>query len=130
MRSICRDFAASSVSSQSERTELRLLPQPLYRYQSKNADVIDGALFSFVCSVGTDPEVFLLLEARKVDDGMRWHYSLARFSHMNLFVTYKDREVWQAVRDEKDTIAHSADNTYWLFHEPFDLQRLKETRDK
>jgi hypothetical protein len=79
MRSICRDFAASTVSSSDERTELRLLPQPLYRYESTDPEMVDGALFAFVCSVGTDPEVFLVLEARETKEGKRWHYALARF---------------------------------------------------
>jgi hypothetical protein len=119
MRAIGRNFSARTVSSKDERTELRLLTQPLYRYESTNPDVTDGAMFAFVCTVGTDPEVFLLLESRATAEGPRWHYALARFSHMNLYVNYKGREVWQAVRDKTDTIAHSADNAYWLFHEPY-----------
>lgn len=119
MRTMGRNFAASTVSAQGERTELRLLTQPLYRYESTDGDLSDGGVFAFVCTVGTDPEVFLLLESRATKDGPRWHYALARFSHMSLYVNYKNREVWQAVRDKADTIAHSADNAYWLFHEPY-----------
>ncbi len=123
MRALSRDFSARSVSVRDERTELRLLPQPLYRYESTNPDIIDGALFAFVCSIGTDPESFLLLEAINTADGPRWHYSLARFSHMNLFVDFKDKEVWQAIRDQDNMLSHNADHTYWVFHQPFD--RLK-----
>jgi len=119
MRAFCHEFTAYSVSSRGERTELRLLPQPLYRYQSTSAEITDGALFAFVCSVGTDPELFLLLEDIETAEGRRWHYSLARFSHLNLFVSYQEHEVWQAVRGPQDTVAHNSDNTYWLFHEPF-----------
>jgi hypothetical protein len=54
-----------------QRTELRLLSTPVYRYQ------VDGALFAFVCAVATDPEAFLLLEARKTDEGPRLHYAFA-----------------------------------------------------
>jgi hypothetical protein len=120
MRALCRDFAAHSMSVRGERTELRLLPQPLYRFQSTDPDVMDGGLFAFVCSIGTDPEVFLLLEARKMEDGPRWQYTLARFSHMDLHVSYKNHEVWQALRDQENTLAHNADHTYWVFHQPFD----------
>jgi hypothetical protein len=112
------------VRSRGERTELRLLPQPLYRSQSTNADIVDGGLFVFVCSVGTDPEVFLQLEAINTAEGPRWHYTASRFSHMNLFVNYKDREVWQALRDPENTISHNADHTYWMFHRPFDRMKL------
>jgi hypothetical protein len=47
--------------------ELRLLPKPLYRYASRSQKVLDGALFAYVWTRGTDPEWLLLLEAR--DDG-------------------------------------------------------------
>jgi hypothetical protein len=124
MRALSRDFSARSVSVRDERTELRLLPQPLYRYESTNPEIIDGALFAFVCSIGTDPEAFLLLEAIDTSDGPRWHYSLARFSHMNLFVDFKDKEVWQAIRDQDNTLSHNADHTYWVFHQPFDRLQL------
>jgi len=119
MRTLCRDFSAKSVSSRGDRTELRLLPQPLYRSQSTNPDVVDGALFAFVCSVGTDPEAFLQLEAIQTADGPRWHYTLARFSHMDLHVNYKDTEVWKALRDKENPISCNADHTYWVFHRPF-----------
>ncbi len=124
MRALCRDFSAHSVAARGERTELRLLPQPLYRHQSTNPDVVDGGLFVFVCSVGTDPEVFLQLEAIDTAEGPRWHYTTARFSHMNLFVNYKDREVWQALRDRDNPISHNANHTYWVFHKAFDRTKL------
>lgn len=120
MRALARDFTAKSVSAGDDRTELRLLPQPLYRYESTDPAVIDGALFAFVCSIGTDPEVFLLLEARDTREGPRWHYSAARFSHMDLFVSYKDQEVWQARRDKENTLSQNADRTYWVFGTPLD----------
>lgn len=128
MRTFCRDFSARSVSSSGERTELRLLPQPLYRNESKNPQVVDGALFAFVCSIGTDPEAFLLLEANRDGEETAWHYALARFSHMDLHVDYKDEEVWQALRDQENTLSHNADHTYWVFSSP--LKQKKVESDK
>jgi hypothetical protein len=128
MRTICRDLAARSVSSGGDRTELRLLPQPLYRFQSTNPEIVDGALFAFVCSIGTDPEAFLQLEAIETADGPRWHFALARFSHMDLFVSYKDAEVWKALRDQDNPISHNAEHTYWVFHQPFDPATLPSTK--
>jgi len=124
MRALSRDFSAKSVSTRGERTELRLLPQPLYRYESTNPEVVDGALFTFVCSIGTDPEVFLLLEAINTADGLHWHYSAARFSHMDLHVSFKNKEVWQAIRDQDNPLLHNADHTYWVFHQPFDRTKI------
>ena len=46
-------------------TELRLLPQPIHSYAAPNQGVSSGGLFAFVR--GTDPEVFLLIEARGTD---------------------------------------------------------------
>src|SRR5262249_1014958 len=57
MRTLSREFTAHSIDYQKERWELRLLPQPLYRYEKPQDDVIDGSLFGFVSSAGTDPEV-------------------------------------------------------------------------
>ena len=52
--------------------ELRLLPKPLYRYESTDPEVLDGAVFALVSSAGTDPEIILLIEARKTPEGPRW----------------------------------------------------------
>ena len=65
MRALTHDFSASTKDDKERRWELRLLPQPLYRYKSTDPDVLDGALFAFVTSAGTDPEALLVLEARK-----------------------------------------------------------------
>ena len=50
-------FTATSEDAKGGRWNRRLLPQPLYRYESTDPDVVDGALFAFVTSAGTDPEV-------------------------------------------------------------------------
>jgi hypothetical protein len=39
---------------------------------------------------------------------------------MDLFVSYKDREVWQALRDDDNTLSQNADRTYWVFGTPLD----------
>lgn len=130
MRTICRDFSANSLGSAGDRTELRLLPQPLYRYQSTDPEVVDGALFAFVCSIGTDPEAYLQLEALKTVDGPQWFCTLARFSHMDLTVNYRDEKIWEALRDAENPISHNADRTYWVFHQPFDSKRLDQVSDK
>jgi len=51
------------------------------------------------------------------------HYP--RFSHMSLFVQYRDQPLWQAVRDAENPISHNADHTYWVFHAPFDPASLR-----
>ena len=68
------------------------MPQPLYRFEKTSSDLLDGALFSLVN--GTDPEVLLLIEARRTANGFQWQYALARLSTRELQVTYDGQKVW------------------------------------
>ena len=77
----------------SDREELRMLPQPVYRYESKSPDLLDGAMFFFV--QGTDPESLLLLEAVREGSGYQWQYALARRSSGALMALYQDKIVWK-----------------------------------
>jgi hypothetical protein len=98
MRSLAHDFSASTKDQEDRRWELRLLPQPLYRYESTDPDLLDGALFAFVTSAGTDPEALLVIEARKPAraDTPLWHYGIARFTDQQLWVRHKGKEVFSA----------------------------------
>ena len=112
IRSLARDFGGHTIDHRKERWQLRLLSQPLYRYEKPAADVIDGALLALVTDAGTDPEVLLLLEARK-EGG--WHYALLRFCDASVWVTHKGKEVWTAVRDTENVQLHNPDHTYQVF---------------
>lgn len=125
MRRLAGAFSGYTEATGGVRRELRLLSSPLYRYESTNADVLDGALFGFVCTVGTDPEAFLLLEARQTADGPRWHYALARFSSSDTFISFEEKPVWKSVRSADDTLYHSADYTYLLFGEPVEAEPIE-----
>jgi hypothetical protein len=95
MRDLARDFSGSTHDMQDRRWELRLLPRPLYRYESTDPDVLDGAVFAFVTSAGTDPEAILVLEARKAPGATAptWHYGVGRYTDMALQMRHKDREI-------------------------------------
>jgi hypothetical protein len=75
-----------------DKSALRLLTTPIYRYSDDNAGVIDGAMLVF--AQGTDPELFLLLEARAENDAPCWHYALARMTSWVVEVSLDDRPVW------------------------------------
>ena len=92
MRQLLRDFTAQMQAD--SLWELRLLPQPLVRYQPKEGAVVDGALFTFVWTNGTDPELILLLECRKTKDGLAWYFAPVRFTYRELWLKYHDKEVW------------------------------------
>ncbi len=74
MHALAREFHAF-FDSPRDQSELRLLPKPLYRYETNRRDLLDGALFAFVLT--TDPEVLLVIEARPVDGTPVWHYGFA-----------------------------------------------------
>jgi len=90
MRTLAREFRCL-FGPEPNRTEMRLMPQPLYRYESIHTDVLDGAVFAFVRA--TDPDVLLLLEARRMNGSFEWQYGLARQAASELTVFHKGQEV-------------------------------------
>lgn len=96
MRGLARRFSADMISGQ-QTNQLRLLPQPIYRYEDSTPE-LDGALFAFVWDKGTDPELLLRLEVvADADDGKsRWHYQPVRFSWRELNLRLADMVVWDA----------------------------------
>jgi hypothetical protein len=119
MRTLTHDFSASTKDHEERRWELRLLPQPLYRYESTDPDVVDGALFAFVTSAGTDPEALLLIEARKpsASDSPIWHYGLARFTDLQLSVRHKGKEVFTAPLIPENSPDPDLKDRYRGFHD-------------
>lgn len=95
LRKLARDFSVT-MHHEEQPWELRLLPQPIYRYAAPKVGVLDGGLFAYVWTRGTDPEMLLLLECREEAAGPRWHYSLLRFTTRPLLVKLADREVWNS----------------------------------
>jgi hypothetical protein len=97
MRDLSRHFTAQ-VQREGSKWEMRLLPQPIYRYEVSDdkSPIIDGAVFSFLWTAGTDPEVLLVLEARRTGKGLRWYYAPARFTNCEAWLQYRDKEIWRA----------------------------------
>lgn len=94
MRAIARGFTADMEAD--GRWELRLLPQPLMRYGDEQGDVIDGALFCYVWTKGTDPEVILLVECRRSEGELAWYYAPVLFTNRAVWLKRGGREVWHA----------------------------------
>lgn len=94
IRQISRSFAVQ-MEAVNGKWELRLLPQPLFRYGDETKDVIDGAIMAYVWTTGTDPELFLLLECRQTSEGPRWHYAPIQFTLRPLRLEHAGTEVWQ-----------------------------------
>lgn len=96
MRQLARQFTARSVDREGLKLELRQLAQPVYRYEvEKDAtDLLDGALFVFV--QGTDPDLWLLIEAVPTADqpAARWQYAVARMNSIEINVEHDGKPAW------------------------------------
>lgn len=99
MRKIARERFSSVLGPGTGLDEnLRLLPQPIYRYEALPPDVVDGAVFSF--ATGTDPESLLLLEVRKIDDKpeRQWHYAFGSQTSGLVDGRLDDEVVWTSAK--------------------------------
>ncbi len=96
MRELAATFTAEKTTRQDETRDLRLLPRPVYRCEpaaDHPDEVLDGALFAFV--EATDPEIFLLLEARPAGGKPAWHYAAVRMNSIRLALSRGERRVWE-----------------------------------
>jgi hypothetical protein len=117
MRDLAREFSATTRDMNQRQWDLRLLTQPVYRYESTDPDILDGAVFVFVTSAGTDPEVILAIEARQPAGGgaPTWHAAVARFTDLTLWVRHKGTVVYTADRIPLGGIDHDGQYRYHVF---------------
>jgi hypothetical protein len=97
MRDLARRFTAQ-VQRENSKWEMRLLSQPIYRYEisDETGSIVDGAVFAFVWTAGTDPEVLIVIEAKRTEQGIRWYYAPARFTNCEAWVQHQGKQVWRA----------------------------------
>ena len=128
MKTFASQFSSTMLgwrADKKDREPLRLLPQPLYRYDSKRSDVLDGAVFAFV--QGTDPESLLLLEAFKTGGRFEWQFAFARRTSGELEGRHKDKIVWHADRyPENDNVR----STHRSLARPLDASILEALKQK
>ncbi len=98
MRNLARQFAVSEEYFE-ERIELRLLPQPVYRYQDDEDGLIDGALFNF--AHGTNPEVLAVIEGRREEPA--WSYGFLPLAGAGVTAMLDGKSVWtkESTRDSR-----------------------------
>lgn len=95
MRRLARRVSVSSTNK--DEQQLRLMPQPVYRYESTDPEVEGGAIFAF--ALGTVPDVLLQIEAIRSDSATLRRYALARFNgNVDLIVRLDEQQVWSAPR--------------------------------
>ena len=94
MRTLARQFE-SHMTDAGTRHQLRLLPQPLYRYDDPSPEN-DGGIFAYVWTIGTDPELLLHIQARRDGNKVQWYYQPIRFTWRALELSHDNKEIWQA----------------------------------
>jgi hypothetical protein len=99
IRTLASRFSAQVIVRE-DKSALRLLTTPIYRYSDKEAGVIDGAVLVF--AQGTDPELVLLLEARADNSTSSWQYALARMTSWGVEVSLDQRPVWAVEYWDRD----------------------------
>ena len=132
-RRIAKDFSAH-MNRRGERWDLRLLPTPLVEYRKASDDVLGGGLFAFV-AFSTDPDILLLIEAGQTRDGPAWHFLPVRFSDKSLYLSFKDKQVWQSLRTAHGGEGPDTDDPHYrvLASEvlaPEIVEQLKAASDK
>lgn len=113
MRELAERFVADKTTREGVQRSLRLLPQPVYRNEGGSDDFLDGALFAFV--EATDPEAFLMIEARPSGSGHEWQYAFARMTNMRLRGFHSDALVWEAPELPWRDVLNREDKAYTAF---------------
>jgi hypothetical protein len=95
MRTLAQEFTGRQTDRAGVNRDMRLLAQPIYRYANTKGGLIDGGLFAFV--QGTDPEVFLLIEARRAEGrAPEWWFGATRMHGIDLRLNHRGRAIWNA----------------------------------
>lgn len=116
MKALAQKFSAHQLWTWREgdgsRHELRLLTTPVHRYEDRDQQLIDGALF--LIAQGTNPEATLFLEAVQPANEAKpiWQFGIGRTSFAEHFVNYEDQEVYHDPPVKHDEIFNST-NSYW-----------------
>jgi hypothetical protein len=97
MRELARQFKLDLIDLRENKSELRLMTQPLVRYEPTAGPAQDGAIFAF--AIGTDPEALLLLESRRSGDAFRWEFAFARFHFVTITAEHDGKPVWSVQPD-------------------------------
>lgn len=95
MKTLAQGFSAHAIKNAPDYDEgsiweLRMMAQPIHRYTEEAA--VDGAIFAF--AQGTDPEAFLIFEAREDKEGSQWYFGFAAACGWELHGKLGAREVW------------------------------------
>ena len=111
------EFSGHTIDMKDTRWDLRFLPQPFYRYESTDPEVVDGALFAFVSRRAPIRKQSSSIEARRPSPGTKpvWQSGYARFTDKRLRIYQKGIEVFSASQIIFNTGREDKKHRYRLF---------------
>lgn len=128
IRNMSRQFSGR-MNRRGEFHPLRLLPRPIYQYESDDPEILSGALLVLV-AYNTDPDILLLIEARQTAEGPRWFFQPARFSDKSLWLTFEERDIWISLRlGHGSNKPHADDRQYHVEYVTLDAPLTYENDD-
>src|SRR5262249_12121149 len=117
-KDIAQRFGPVIIDTQeNSRQEMRLLPRPIYRYESATNELLDGAVLGLTTN-GTNPDAILVVELHQPQGSApQWKFGIAGMTASGLSMTLDDREVWSKpyVRS-----TGSYDTWVWFWEKPAD----------
>ena len=95
LKQLSRRFAATMTGGAADdaKTEMRLLPTPLFRFASQPDHIADGALFG-LSATGTNPDAMVAIQWRGEKESARWEFGITGMTNAGLQVRLDDKPVW------------------------------------
>ena len=95
LKQLSRKFSATMLGTTGtdDKSEMRLLPTPLYRYSSKSGRIADGALFG-LSATGTNPDAIIAVQWREEGSASHWEFACMGTTDCGLQIRLDDAEVW------------------------------------
>jgi hypothetical protein len=95
LRQLARRFSATMTGGAADdaKTEMRLLPTPLFRYASPPSEILDGALFG-LSATGTNPDAILAVHWRGEPKSAQCEFAVTGMTTGGLLVRLDDQQVW------------------------------------
>jgi hypothetical protein len=93
-RDIARGFSVKAFYQPDKFVEtFRLLPRPLYEYESKEYGILRGKIFGMAS--GTNPDALLVLELhQQKDQPPKWRYAAVQMTSFGVSLFHDDKKVW------------------------------------
>lgn len=111
MKALARRMAGEEIVGD-QRFELRLLAQPVRRFDDAAQGIVDGAIFLFV--YGTNPEVAATIECHRVEGKRRWLAGFVPLTTAAATMNLDGKAVWTKTPD----MLPQSQDPYTYFTEP------------